>query len=455
MELKDLFLTPLYLGIFYAFAFALRPRFTNVLTKKYFIPALSLKFLGAIALGLIYQFYYDGGDTYNYFYHSTIMHEAFDKSWATGIKLLTSDGVKSSDIANYTSRMYWFEPGSSEMVIVRIATVIGMLCFNTYTVVALIFAIISFSGMWAMFLTFMKIRPQVYKQLAIVVFFIPSVFFWGSGLMKDSLCIGALGWIFYTFYEGAIEKKNLVRNLILGGLAAYFLSITKVYILLSFLPPAVLWVFNENSQRIRNQLIRILAKPILLSMGAVIAVYAMTNLTKGDEKYDLDKIGERSKITSDYLYEVSVKQDGSAYSLGEQDGSLGGMVKLVPQAIVVSLFRPFLWEARNPVMLLSALEATFFLIFTLRMLFNIGPRRFLNYIVRTPVLSLCIVFALIFGASVGIISYNFGTLVRYKIPLIPFYLAALYIMQSLSQQPSKPKIRRRIPPTQRRLATVS
>jgi hypothetical protein len=52
MELKDLLLTPIYLGVFYAIAFGVRKRFTNVLTKKYFIPALSVKFLGAIALGL-------------------------------------------------------------------------------------------------------------------------------------------------------------------------------------------------------------------------------------------------------------------------------------------------------------------------------------------------------------------------------------------------------------------
>jgi hypothetical protein len=42
------------------------------------------------------------------------------------------------------------------------------------------------------------------------------------------------------------------------------------------------------------------------------------------------------------------------------------------------------------------------------------------------------VFALVFGASVGIISNNFGTLVRYKIPLIPFYVGALYILQDVS-----------------------
>ncbi|WBA41985.1 hypothetical protein [Hymenobacter canadensis] len=432
MELRDLFLTPFYLGLIYAVAFAIRGQVTNIYTRQYFIPALSLKLFGAIAFGLIFQFYYGGGDTFNYFTHSSLMYEAFGDSFSVGLKLLTSDGERLPELTKYTSRMYWWIPGSTELVVARFAAVLGLLCFNTYTVVGMFFACISFSGMWAMFMTFAKIRPQVYKQLAIAVFFIPSVFFWGSGLMKDSLCLGALGWVFYAFYQGAIQKKRILKSLIVGFLAAYLLYATKVYILLSFLPPALIWVFNENSQKIKNAALRMIAKPFLLGIGAVVAVFAMSNLTEGNDSYDVDKIGEKSKITADYLYQVSVKEEGSAYTLGEQDGTIGGMVKLAPQAIIVALFRPFLWEARNPVMLLSALEATFFLGFTLRILFRVGVGRFFGSIAKTPVLVLSFVFALVFGASVGIISNNFGTLVRYKIPLIPFYVGALYILQDVS-----------------------
>jgi hypothetical protein len=432
MELRDLFLTPLYLGLIYAVAFAVRGQVTNIYTRQYFIPALSLKLLGAIAFGLIFQFYYGYGDTFNYFKHSSLMYEAFGDSFSIGLKLLTSDGERLPELTKYTSRMYWWHPGSTELIVARFAAVFSLLCFNTYTVVGMFFACISFSGMWAMYMTFAKIRPQVYKQLAIAVFFIPSVFFWGSGLMKDSLCLGALGWVFYAFYQGAIQKKRLPKSLIIGFLAAYMLYATKVYILLSFLPPALIWVFNENSQRIKNAALRMIAKPFLLGIGAVAAVFALNNLTEGNDSYDIDKIGEKSKITADYLYQVSVQQEGSAYTLGEQDGTIGGMVKLAPQAIIVALFRPFLWETRNPVMLLSALESAFFLFFTLQILFRVGVKHFFSSIARTPVLVLSFVFALVFGASVGIISNNFGTLVRYKIPLIPFYVGALYILQDVS-----------------------
>jgi hypothetical protein len=223
--------------------------------------------------------------------------------------------------------------------------------------------------------------------------------------------------------------------------------------LLCFLPAALLWVFNENNARIKNQTLRLVAKPLFFIVGGVVAMYAVTNLTKGDEKYDVDKIGERSKITADYLYEVSQKQEGSAYTLGKQDGTIGGMVKLAPQAIATALFRPFLWEARNPVMLLSALEAGFFLLFTLRIFKRTGVGPTLSLISQTPVLLMCFIFSLIFAASVAITSSNFGTLVRYKIPLIPFYLGGLYILQSIAAEKGNlRKQKKALPVRQRQMA---
>ena len=439
MALSDLFWGPLYLVVFYTLAFAVRPAVTNRYTKQFFIPALTLKFVGAIGLGVIYQFYYHGGDTFNYLYHVRVIGDAFSQSFALGLQFLLGSNL-SAGASPFVGRMFWHE-GSTEFYLVRIAVLFGLFCFNNYTAISLFFAVASFSGMWALYMTMAKIRPQVYKELAWTMFYIPSLFFWGSGVLKDSLCIGALGWLFYGFYRGAIQKRNVSKSLLIAFAAAYVLFRLKVYILLCFLPAALLWVFNENSARINNPTLRMLARPVFFGLGGALAFFAATNLTKGDDRFDVDKIGERSKITADYLYETSVKQEGSGYYLGPQDGTLGSMAKLAPQAIIVSLFRPFLWEAHNPVMLLSALEATFFLFFTLRIFWRTGVAATLALIGSTPVLLMSFIFSLIFAASVGITSANFGTLVRYKIPLIPFYLSGLYILQSIASEKRRKPVR--------------
>jgi hypothetical protein len=447
MELKDLYITPLYLAIIYMVAYGLRSSVTNVYTKKYFIPALSVKIIGAIALGILYHTLY-AGDTNNYYNQSKIVYKAFGESFPAGVELIFTPGDVTPAISKYVTQMMWFGRGSNEYFVVRVAGAFALISFDTYTVIALLFACVSFSGMWAMYITFAKIRPQAYQELAIAVFFLPSVFFWGSGLLKDSLCIGALGWLFYAFYRGAIERKNILRCSLLGASAIGVLFAMKIYILLAFLPPALLWVFNEVTRDIKSTAVRWMVKPLFLGVGGLIAAYAITQLSAADERFNLDNIGAQSKLTADYLQQVSQTEKGSGYNIGVQDGSIGAMVKMAPQAVVVSLFRPFLWEARNPTMGLSALEATYFMFLTLRILWRVGLFKTLSAIGRVPVLTLCFIFSLIFAISVGISSGNFGTLVRYKIPLMPFYLAGLYILQSITVPDAKLKNRQVLAPRQ-------
>lgn len=427
MGLQDILLTPLYLLLFYGIAFTIRPKVTNKFTKRYFIPALSVKFLGAIGLGIIYQFYYGNGDTFNYFSHTKVIYAAFTDSPIIALKLIFNSTTGfDPQTAPYVGQLYWYH-ASTEFFVIRVASFFALFCFDTYCVIGLMFAVLSFSGIWAMYITFVRIYPLAYQKLAFACFFLPSVFFWGSGLMKDSLCIGALGWTFYGFYHATIEKKNIVSASIWGLLGAYALISIKVYILLSFLPPALLWIFNENNRRIKSAAVRTILKPFFLILGLGAAYVGATRLTAGDDKYDVDKIGERTKINQAYL--TTQAANGSSYDIGTIDGSLGSIVTVAPQAVVVSLFRPFLFEARNPVMLLSALEAALFLYLTVVLFYRTGLIKSFQLIASQPILSFCFLFSVVLAVGVGTNSGNFGTLVRYKIPLMPFYLSALYIMQ--------------------------
>jgi hypothetical protein len=146
-----------------------------------------------------------------------------------------------------------------------------------------------------------------------------------------------------------------------------------------------------------------------------------------DSKYSLDRIAKTSMITAyDIRYGWGARQgDGSGYTLGNLDGTWQSMILLAPSAINVSLFRPYFWEVNNPLMALSAIESFVALLFTIFVLFRVRTEIF-SYL-RSEVI-FCIVFALIFAFGVGISTYNFGTLSRYKVPLLPFYWSALVII---------------------------
>ncbi|MEM9340455.1 MAG: hypothetical protein AAGA66_17100 [Bacteroidota bacterium] len=253
MGLKDLIVTPIYLILFTILAIWIRPYVTNKQTRKYFLPALWLRFFGAIALGLIYQFYYGGGDTINYWEHgSRWIYEAFNDDPATGLKLLLSNGgVRSLDVTYaYSSRIWLFRDPAAYMVI-RIASVFDFFTFHTYSATALFFAVFSFSGTWALFSAVQKKYPSATKQIAIAILFIPSVIFWGSGILKDTITLGSLGWITWALIRWIDLKKYDLVSAFLFLLSFYLIFFIKKYILICYLPMVMVWIFFKNIKNIK------------------------------------------------------------------------------------------------------------------------------------------------------------------------------------------------------------
>ena len=72
LSLFDIILTPLYLLGAYAYGYWITKK--NIREKPeyaYFTKGLMVRISGAIILGLVYFFYYPGGDTINYFQTSS------------------------------------------------------------------------------------------------------------------------------------------------------------------------------------------------------------------------------------------------------------------------------------------------------------------------------------------------------------------------------------------------
>jgi len=66
---------------------------------------------------------------------------------------------------------------------------------------------------------------------------------------------------------------------------------------------------------------------------------------------------------------------------------------------------------------------------TIRLVLKTGPIRLYALAISNPVITFTLVFSLIFAFGVGFTSYNFGALVRYKIPCMPFYLITLQLFR--------------------------
>src|SRR5687767_5329875 len=61
--------------------------------RPYFMKGLYLKFIGALFIALVYEYYYGGGDTYHFFYHAKVINSSLDDSFSTWFKLITRQPV--------------------------------------------------------------------------------------------------------------------------------------------------------------------------------------------------------------------------------------------------------------------------------------------------------------------------------------------------------------------------
>ncbi len=429
MELRDLVVTPAVLFIVYVLAYMIRPWVTDGVTQRYFIPALTVKIIGALAVGFIYQFYYGGGDTFAFHTHgSRIIWEAFLDDPVKGLKLFFANGVHSGDTFKYSSRIWYFRDPQTYLLI-KITFLLDLFTFSTYSATAILFAVFSFTGIWAFYYTFYSKFESLHFRLTLAILFVPSVFFWGSGVLKDTLTLGCLGWMTYAFHQMVFKRNMSIVLIIIFFLTAFLTYSIKKYILLSFLPALLIWVTVGYFNKIQSTVLKVLLAPFILTICGVLGYATIQTVGKDDPRYALDNLAKTAQVTAyDIRYGWGVRLgDGSGYTLGELDGTIGSMIRLAPQAINVSLFRPYLWEVRNPLMLLSALEALTCLLLTLWIVYKVSIRSFLVNLLEPDVL-FCMVFAIVFAFAVGISTYNFGTLARYKIPLLPFYFTGLVLL---------------------------
>ncbi len=88
-------------------------------------------------------------------------------------------------------------------------------------------------------------------------------------------------------------------------------------------------------------------------------------------------------------------------------------------------------------MMLSAFENFAMLVLTIYLVLKVRIVKFLKLMFSHNLLVFSLVFSLFFAFSVGLATANFGSLVRYKIPLLPFYVASLFIIRHFDKQLSK------------------
>ena len=142
----------------------------------------------------------------------------------------------------------WRDPGTlCRFKVFRLFCLLGA---KSFFVTSLLTASFSYIGMWKLYRLFTINYPEAKKALAICILFMPSLLFWGSGIMKDSYVLGAACWFSYNFYHVFIARKKILINALLLIINISIIMTLKPYIILSILPGALLWLNNAYLKQV-------------------------------------------------------------------------------------------------------------------------------------------------------------------------------------------------------------
>lgn len=431
MEITDLLLLPFYIALVYFIASRIRARHdTDPIYQRYYMKGLNYKILGAIGFALIYLLYYKGGDSINYFeaarplysfaftnpeqyldfvfnIQSAYPDQLYMQVWAKGV--------------NYMTR------SNTTLTVIRFLSVVNLFCFNSYMCCTVIFAFVSYYFIFKTFRLFVAIHPLLEKEMSISFLMIPSAIFWGSGVGKDAIMLSAIMYFFLCFYRIAILKQKIIQNLAKLLFIAYIMSIIRGFMIITITPCLILMTAIYYRNAFQSPIIRFVSLPLFLGGGLIASYFFIQNIGNQMQSYSLESMQKTAEGFKSWHTYLGDTQGGSAYSLGDVDYSTAGILRKAPLAIAIALFGPFFWQIRNPVMLLSGIESILFLYFFFKVFINTKAYRAINIIFKDHLIMFCIPFVLIIALAVGMTSFNYGALVRYKLPLVPFFAALIAI----------------------------
>ena len=440
-SLVDLVIMVFYLILIFIFAYQKKRR--NILENpayEYYVTGLFAKIAGAIALCLVYTLHYGIQDTLGFYISSEAMVNVLTENPRGYFKLLF-DGLNREALSAFTYRTGypWYYNDPNSFYIVRITSIFTVFGFKNYFTTSILFAWFFFKGYWKLFLLLNKLYPNYRKEFAYAVFFFPSVMFWGSGILKDAVTLSMTGWFVYSVYFAFVLKEQRFKNIIAMLITGYLIMAIKPYIIVALVPGAFIWLAWSYIRKNENILLRVLLGPVttilFLAFGVgILAIFQRSLGTYGS----IDGIINKALVTYDdhtraYAYGENF------YDLGEFDGTMGNFFSKAPLAIFTGLFRPLLWEARNPFMLLAALENLAFLLLVFVIFWRTGIVKTIKIAFDEPLVVFALSFAIVFAFGVGISSGNFGALVRLKIPLLPFLAAGLFTLYRRSTELKKEK----------------
>ena len=308
----------------------------------------------------------------------------------------------------------------------------GLACYflqDSLVAASVLFAVLAYFGKTALYRALKEaFDPKFATALLFATMLVPSTVFWTAGIIKEAVAIVGLGPLVLglkRLYEGS--RAGVVP--LLFGLVT--VALVKPYILMATAGAAGTYLYwTQSVQRGRVEV-----RPMIFVLGGLVALGGLLAVGEVFPRYSLENLAQETSRLQAAGY---ANRPGSYYVIGDASSrGFLGHVLYAPAGLLTAMYRPLIFEATNPMMLVNAFETTGFALLTLWAMGRTSVNRAFKMLVGEPMLMYCAVFVVLLGVPVGLTSANLGTLSRYRTPLVPFQIALLLVVGSASPARSR------------------
>nr|WP_230391948.1 hypothetical protein [Pontibacter sp. FD36] len=394
--------------------------------RPYFFPTLLLKLACGLLIGVLSFYVFDKGDTQLYYKRALMITDlAHEQGIGSYLHYLFSNDPGGTPLEGLQKPFYesaWNMP--------RLLSVPMLLTNDNYYLSSLYLSLFSFAGLWFFVNALARYFPTTAIPAVVAFLVFPSVVYWSSGVLKESVLMGGMGLLLgsslYLLF-GKLKRKPILY-LLLTVLGLYLVWLVKYFVAVALALTVALALllklifYNPKLAHI-HWLMKGLALLVLFSGIAWLGTQLNPNLNLETipyvvyGNYQVSLLASQGKPRIDFPF---LEPTYLSFALHSQLAFIG------------MLFRPFIWEVYNVRTFAAALENTLLLVLAfgfVRDLFEAGRVKWRYGYLLTAML----VYVFVMGVLLAYSMPNLGTLNRYRVVVLPFVVYLLLLCKTNSE----------------------
>lgn len=388
------------------------PFFTKTgLSKPQVVIIFLLKVTAGVFYGWMGHFY--GGfaqmlDTWNYHHYSLIEYRLLGTDGREYFTNLFHNAYNTEGLHSFfgSKNSYWNDLKAN--VFIKVLSVFNIFSFGHYYVNVIFYAFISLFGPMAIYRVMVDVFAGQKSIVLLTTFFVPSFFYWASGIHKEGLIVVGIALIIYHIYFGNKEKRFGLKRWLGILLGLLILLLLRNFVFVIIIPAIIAWLLANKWPK--------------YGLACFAFIYLFCAIAFFTVRYVDSELDFPQAVVSKQQAFLKIAGNSSVRIKELEPTALSFLIN-TPQAIGLSAARPYPADVHHLLSLAAAIETE--LILVLFLLFLFFRNRDIAY--SKNILYFCTFFSVSILLAIGFSVNNLGAIVRYRsiiIPLVVVLMAA-------------------------------